>query len=313
MRPLVLVSAVLLLVVAVAALIACNPSASTKTIPPTPQHLYVAGTSIAQYTLPLTSTSTPNFNLAASNITGLALDPSGNLVTLDSNTSTVSVYDAPLSASSTAAVSFNCPTVGVSTAVDSAGDVFVSGWGATDVGWGDIFVFDPPLSNSSTVATTLNLNPYLPAGLLIAGLVFDSNGNLIVASNFGTSTGGVSLSVLAPPYTGAPSVITPPISGNGYSGLAINGTQLFAVGNAAVDVYSLPLTSSSAPTFSITSPSPSPQEIAFDKSGNMYIGTTYGKLQVFAPPFSSTSTPTVTLTLSTGGLEWDILGLAITQ
>ena len=56
-----------------------------------------------------------------------------------------------------------------------------------------------------------------------------------------------------------------------------------------------------------------PMVVAFDKSGNMYVGQSNGSIEVFAPPFGATSVPTVTLNISTGGSAWNIQGMAITQ
>jgi len=307
MQSLARLSLVLLLAVCVASLAGCGKgSAKFTTTPPAPQYLYVAndddpGGVIAQYTLPLTSTSTPNFSLSINNVDGVALDSSGNLIAIGGTS--VEVYNAPLSATSAPAVTFNSPPAPIGIALDSSGDLFVGSNGSMG-----FYVSDHPLTSSSTFSTP-NTN-----GLqFVNGAAVDPSGNLIVSNNdFSNNTG--SLAVFAPPYTGAPAVVTPALSNTWYFGSAISGTQLFVPNHygSSIDVYNLPLATSSAPVFSIPD-TVVPGIVAFDKSGNMYVGSQQGEIDVFAPPFSATSAPTVTLNLTSGGNAWNIWGMTITR
>ena len=83
--------------------------------PPAIQHLYLpndsAGGGISQFTLPLTSTSTANFVIPLASSVAAIPDPMGNLIGAD-NTGHVYVFDKPLSATSTAAVTFSNGTNG---------------------------------------------------------------------------------------------------------------------------------------------------------------------------------------------------------
>ena len=87
-----------------------------------------------------------------------------------------------------------------------------------------------------------------------------------------------------------------------YRKIALSSTQLFVASVAGapgrVDVYTLPITAASVPAFSMTNVN-TPEAMAMDSSGNLYVGNlTDATIRVFAPPFSASSTPTTTLTLT---------------
>lgn len=287
----------------------CGGNSGTKITvpPPATQYLYVASNTlsglIAQYTLPLTSTSMPSFSIAINGIDDLALDSAGDLICTDSINKNVLVYDAPLSASSTPSVTFSGPMAPIGIALDSSGDLLI-GSNAEE----GIFVYDHPLTSSTTLSTQItNSISY------VDGILFDASGNLIVTNdvnNAGSDT--ASLAVFASPYTGAPRVLTPGVSNAWYLQGGINGSQLFVPDwdGGRVDVYNLPLTSTSVPAFSFTSLGGA-AVLTFDQSGNLYVGSTQGYLWVFAPPFSAASTPTLTLTPG-GSSPWQINGMTIT-
>jgi sugar lactone lactonase YvrE len=82
--------------------------------------------------------------------------------------------------------------------------------------------------------------------------------------------------------------------------MAVSTTQLFVcnVSNptGSVDVYTLPLTNSSAPAFTITTGVNGAEGCALDASGNLYVANINNTtVTVYAPPFSAASAPTVTL------------------
>ena len=276
-----------------------------------PQHLYVGDDAassgsplFAQLTLPLTPTSTPTVSVASSvaspNAMSLAVDGSGNVVT-GSSTGRLSVFSPPLTSSSTSSANFNNGASPVNTgqlAFGPGGKLFASD-GSVNVN-----IFNPPLTGSSTASSSVT-----DASLTdTTGVAFDGSGNLYVA-NSGTS--GSTLSVFASPYTGAATVVTPSVSTAAYRKIAIRGTQLF-VGDIGtpneIDVYNLPLTSSSAPAFSIGSVD-RPEALSFDSGGNLYVGNLGDtKIRVFAPPFSASSTPSVTFTAPVSQLFGLIVG-----
>lgn len=274
-----------------------------------PQHLYVGDNTpptvlFDQFTLPLATTSTPTASVDASagslNAMSLAVDGSGNVVT-GSSTGRLSVFTPPFISSSTSSANFNNGASPVNTgqlAFGPGGKLFASD-GSVNVN-----IFNPPLTGSSTASSSVT-DASLTA---TTGVAFDGAGNLYVA-NSGSS--GSTLSVFTSPYTGAATVVTPSVSGATYRKIAIRGTQLFVgdIGTAnQIDVYDLPLSSSSAPAFSITSVD-RPEALSFDGGGNLYVGNLGDtKIRVFAPPFSVSSTPSVTFTAPVSQLFGLIVG-----
>ena len=292
--------------VLIVGLAGCGGSSSSSA-----QHLYVASDSatgqVLQYKLPITSTSTPTVSFtgaATSYLVALALDSNGNLAAGD-NAGHLVIFNAPITNSSTASISFNngAGTNNGQLVFNSAGDLF-----APIVG-NRINLFTHPLSSASTPSLGIT-----DASLVQAiGAALDASGNLIV-SNAGSGGGtGSNLAIFASPYTGAP-VSTPVVAATAYRKLALSSTQLFvcSVSGATgrVDVYNLPLTASSAPAFAITNGINSPEALAFDSSGNLYVGNLGDTtIKVFSPPFSATSAPTTSLLVSSG--TFAIFGMTI--
>ena len=284
----------------------CADTSPIKTTS-TPQHLYVgndnASGQIFQYTLPITSTSTPVVTVTSSNVVAVAVDSNGNLGVGD-NAGHLSFFSAPLTNASTPSATFNNGTAtnDGQTAFDSAGDLFASNVSTK------VNVFTHPVSSASTPSQAIT-----DASLVSTiGAAFDSAGNLYV-SNAGTGGGtGSTLLVYASPYSGAP-IITPNVATTAYRKIALTSTQLFVASVAGstgrVDVYNLPITASSAPAFAITNVN-TPEGLATDSSGNLYVGNlSDATIRVFTPPFSATSPPTTTLTVSSGAFA--IFGIAI--
>lgn len=263
-----------------------------------PQHLYVGdnaaspgSTLFAQYILPVASTSTPAVSVpsaaAALNAMSLAVDGSGNVVTGSSN-GHLSVFKPPFTALSTSSAQFLNGASPVNTgqlAFGPDGKLYASD-GSVNVN-----IFNTPLSGTTTASSSVT-DPSLTA---TRGVAFDGSGNLYVSNDAGS---GSTLSVFAPPYTGAAKAVTTLVSTIAYRKIAVSGNRLFVgdVGTASqIDVYSLPLSSSSTPAFSITSVD-RPEALSFDGGGNLYVGNLGGTVMVFAPPFSASSTPSVTFT-----------------
>lgn len=266
------------------------------------QHLYVgndnSGGHILQYTLPITAASTPAATFAAANVTCLAVDDAGNLAAGDYS-GHLSIFSAPLTSASTASATFNngSATNDGQLLFNGAGDLFA----ATDTI--DINLFTPPFSSASTVSQTIT-----GAGITgTIGAVLDASGNLIVSN-------GNNLAVFAPPFTAAPT-LTPTVPGAFYRKIAISNSQLFVArvdGAGGIDVYNLPLTSASAPLFTMTNVTiPEPEAVAFDSSGNLYVGNAGdATIRVFSPPFAAASAPSVTLTVGAPA-NFAIFGIAI--
>ncbi|MGD0278569.1 MAG: hypothetical protein ABSC11_04605, partial [Smithella sp.] len=141
------------------------------------QHLYVGNDrspgEILQYTLPITSASTPTMTIASNNVTCLAVDDAGNLAAGD-YAGHLWIFDAPLTSASTASAAFNNGSAKGNGQIlfNSAGDLFAS---TEDT---SVNVFTPPCSSASTVSQSIT-----DAGITSAmGAALDAGGNLIVSS-----------------------------------------------------------------------------------------------------------------------------------
>ena len=277
--------------------------APTPTPTPAPQHLYVTNDQspggVRQYTLPITSSSTANFTIAGNSDTTAALDTSGDML-LGDNAGLLNFFTAPLSATSVPAATFTngAATNNGQVVFTSAGDLFAATAAAS------VNMFTHPFSNASVPSATITA----PGFTSVTGTALDSAGNLYVSN----ASAGSTISVFAPPYTGAP-VTTPLVAGEAYRKIALTSTQLFATavspGTGQVDVFTLPITAASTPAFSITNGTNVPEAIAVDANGNLYVGNLgNGSVTVYAPPFSAASAPAVTLTI---GGTFAIFGVAV--
>ena len=121
--------------------------------------------------------------------------------------------------------------------------------------------------------------------------------------------GAANLVVFPAPYTTS-TVATPALSGAAYRNVAVSGNKLFvgSVGSVArIDVYNLPLTSTSAPAFAITTGTNVPEGVAVDAAGHLYAGNLSDKtVSRYSPPFSAQSAPDITITT-----QATIFGLAV--
>src|SRR5258708_16829275 len=83
--------------------------------------------------------------------------------------------------------------------------------------------------------------------------------------------------------------------------ISISTTQLFAAevsgSTGRVDVYTLPITAASAPAFSITNGTNTPEAVALDALGNLYVGNLGNStVTVYSSPFSGASAAVTTMT-----------------
>lgn len=247
---------------------------------------------VAVYNLPVTAAAPIAFSIVTNNVTAVGTDLSGNMAAGD-NAGNVKFFPAPLSGSSVATASFsNGGGNNGAIVFTPAGDFFVSTVSVTGVN-----KFTHPFSNASVPTQTIS-NAGLTSPI---GLVLDGSQNLYISNSAG---GGGNIFVYAPPYTGAP-IITPAVAGTAYRKMTIIGSQLFvcsvAPGIGRVDVYSLPLTGSSTPAFSITNGVNTPEAASADVGGNLYIGNlTNSTVTVYSAPYSAVSAPITTQTVSGG-------------
>jgi hypothetical protein len=296
-------------------------------VPPTAAHLYVGNDNtpgtVLQFNLPLTFGEASNFGIASNDVVAVGLDASGNLAVGD-NAGHLKFFTAPLSGASVPAAAFNNGTASNNgnTVFTAAGDL----WAATVSN--RVNAFTHPFSNAS-VPSGFVTNAAMVSDI---GTAFDAAQNLYIgnagtgnaAACAGTSSPGggcgSNLLVYAPPYTGAP-IITPNVinfpygsASTAYRKIAVTATQLFAasVANAPgrVDVYNLPITAASTPSFSLQSGVNTPEGLAVDASGNLYIGNlSDATVTVYTAPITSGSVPTLILKVSTGAFA--IFGIAI--
>jgi hypothetical protein len=276
---------------------------------PLVQHLYVGNDNtpgtVLRYTLPLTAGSTPNFAIASNNIVSVAVDGSGDLAVGD-NAGHLQFFTAPLSAASVPAASF---ANGVAT---NNGQIVFSTSGNMYVPTvsNSVNYFTAPFSNASVPAQTVT-NPALVS---VIGAAIDT------AQNFYASNAGAGTALTCSSGAGTCSdvivggIFAPIVPATAYRKIAVTATQLFADnvagGTGRVDVYTLPITAASVPAFAITTGVNTPEAVAVDAVGNLYVGNLgNATVAVYAPPFSAASAPTLSFQVNAGAFA--IFGMAI--
>ena len=286
-----------------AGITACGSSSSSSgtppTAPPTTQRIYAtsyAGSSpnftraIDVFAMPLSASSTPSIhaqvpNPATYDAGNIAVDTTGNLAACSFATN-ILVYSAPLSSSSTPSATI--PTACGGPAFDSSGKLYVPTQGA-----GGVKVYSPPFTSASTPTLTITTGLSSPSEA-----AFDSSGNLYVDDD-----GAVpKIVVFAPPYTGAPSYTITSTSFKALRGISVDSHGNLAVadlgtgGVGMIHVINAPLSASSTVAFDLTANVNTPEQLAFDKSGSLYVanvGSTTGWISVYASPLTAASTPLV--------------------
>jgi len=320
----------LVLVAFAASATACNTSSVNVPFPPLTAvtgHLYVGNDNtpgqVLQFNLPLTPTTTANFAVVSNNVVSVGIDTNGNMAVAD-NGGHLQFFATPLSNASVPTATFNNGA-----AVNDGNVSFLSTgdfWAATVSN--RVNRFNSPFSNASVPAAFVTD----PGMVSTIGTAIDAAQNLYIA-NAGTGNAaacagtsqpgggcGSNLYVYAPPYTGAP-IITPNVinfpfvsASTAYRKIAVNATRLYAasVANAPgrVDAYNLPITAASTPAFSLQTGVNTPEGVALDSAGNLYIGNlSDATVTVYSAPISATSVPSLIFKVSTGAFA--IFGIAI--
>lgn len=241
---------------------------------------------VLEFALPVTSTSTPK-QVVTTMSAPVAEDSNGNFAI--PNIFSVDIVKGPLTDSPSPFLTFSMPTGNAGfPAFDAAGDLFVPDKENT------IYRIPAPLNPGNPSAQVITLPSSTGLGPTQAlSAVVDSNNDLIVLD-----PGGV-LFVVAPPYTGIPIQVPlnapqqlSAIIGNQLLLIHIGGTGL--VGQQ-VDVFDLPLSASSHPAFSISAGVTNAIALTGDQGGNLYIVDSFKNILVYTPPFSTSSSPCVTL------------------
>jgi hypothetical protein len=208
------------------------------------------------------------------------------------NAGKVFVYNLPLTGTSVPAVTLPVPGPGVNPCLDSAGHFFVpedivTGTTSTTV----IQAFAIPLTATSAPAFTLSA-PSVSGPNVPSDCHFDSSGNMYVANVNGVqvlkapvqSTSAAS-STITPPGVNASGVSTD-ASGGVYVSTSVNILKYssFATGNALQATFGHSGSSG----------------LALGPSGSLYVanGTAGGEIDVYDPPFTNTSTPTASKTIT---------------
>jgi hypothetical protein len=295
--------------------VATATPAPTATPVASAQHLYIAvatagGPGIAEFALPLTSSATPVVTapapLTASDSTigsSLAVN-AAHVVYTDVVHDAFFVLDQPIGSSSQPSAMFCYSGCGDHPNTHSIMTVALSPFGflaGTDSGAGGpvassvLHFYNPPFSNQTVSGSSQQLTH--PA----AGLAYDASGNLFAGGSMFPSSGDVE------EYAGNVLLvhITAPIF---VTSVAVSASQLAVAGSTGspcagtVLIYTLPLTSSSTPSATITNGVGGNCRyfVALDSVGYLYVSGTAPGLSAYAPPLTNSSSPSATL--ATGNL-----------
>ncbi len=278
----------LLSVCLIALLAACGGGGTSPPPVPTPapERLYVSGdsvpnNSIAYFNSPFGANTTIAGTIATAGggaIAGLAVDATGRVFAADGFKNTLTAYPRPAPPGAPLFV-MSLPFTPAKLAFDGAGNLYVA-----DYGGGRIAVLAAPIAGTSAPATLIT-------GLSTPnGLCFDVAANLYVTS-FTSSI----LSVYQPPYTGSPVIVnTGTANSNSCAVDAATQQLIVASGNASLGqilVYDLPLAANAGPAVRIPFNGTAPTALAVDPSGDLFVGVGATAIQVYAPPFTSVSSP----------------------
>ncbi|MBV8223367.1 MAG: hypothetical protein JO293_08400 [Candidatus Eremiobacteraeota bacterium] len=255
-----------------------------------------AASTLVAYIYPLANGSAPNSTLTSANgvngARGILVDPSDDLFIANASAPNVTAYLPPVGTSTTPSLVL---TNGVGTPQDLTLDNGLNLYeaslnGGACGGVGYVAVFAPPLSNSSAPAFTFCSGMDAPTGV-----TFDGVADIWVANSAGNNVTAYSLpatTVSAPAVTvsglNAPQAITFDAAGSMY--VANKGTN-------SVLVFKAPITNASPVAFAITNGVNAPTYLATDANGALYVSNA-GNITIYAPPFSATSAPAITI--STG-------------
>jgi hypothetical protein len=252
------------------------------------------------YTLPLTSNTQAPFTT----ISGVAEYPYWGIA-LNSNTS--EVFSWGYWEGNTTLVGVLPPYTAASVTNGSTGLYDAYGYGAAAPN-GDLFIPNYPTADGSTGAVGMIVAPYTSTATQItagvdepAAATADSSSNLYVANG-----GSHTVTVYASPYTSGPaatvSTTAAPLA------LAISGSKLYVGEVGYIDVFSLPLSSSSTPVATLTIAGEF-YSLALDAKGNLWGGCyaqcadTEGAVYEFTTPLSTGQSPTVTLNMPASGFS----------
>jgi hypothetical protein len=249
---------------------------------------------IIGYSLPLSNnTATPAYTLSGANYYpywGIAINSAGTVFGWGYESTPTLVVSSPPYTTVTTDTNLGFYEAYYYGAADSKGDVFIPNFAT--VGNGAIGIVSPPYTGAATQLTAGVDEPY--------GAAVDSGNNLYVANE-----GNDTITVYASPYTSASATVT---TTSAPYGVVIAGSKLFVTEDNYIDVFNLPVTSSSTPAATLTMTGYSYGAAALDPSGNLWVGcyescasSSSGAVYEFTTPFVTGHSPVVSLTSLTDG------------
>jgi streptogramin lyase len=191
---------------------------------------------------PFTNTSTSTFSVPAVNgVEGVDTDAAGNLYVASRGGPTVTIFNAPLSGTSTANVTITTGlTQPIGLKLDGTGKLYVADSGANYVA-----IYSPPFTNTSAPSVTV---PVTNAW----GISLDSTGNL-----WAVSRSLMQVQKFTPPFTNTSTpvlTISTGLLAPRYPALDQSGNLYVSDNSTAIRVFLAPLSATSAPAFSFTTP-----------------------------------------------------------
>lgn len=222
---------------------------------------------------------------------------------------------------------------------DAAGNLFVPGYSAS----GPLYEFKPPYASAAVTNTNSAFNQTRGAAVDSHGNLFFSNNNLNTVSEVEPPYTGapvtISAGVASPQgaavdtansntlYVGnsngstlgvyessdySTQAYSVALTSPAYDGMLIANGKLFVGENAAVDIFTLPITSNTPAKITISANLSTIPGVAVDSHGNLFVAN-YDNNQVleYTTPFSNGESPAATITsgiASPWSLSFDALG-----
>ncbi|HEY5341767.1 MAG TPA: hypothetical protein VIK27_12130, partial [Candidatus Aquilonibacter sp.] len=253
------------------------------------------GADIFGFPLPITNNEAPTYSLSVASPEAIAVDANGNVFS-DSENATNGTFEEFASPNFGVTVTnSNGGVTNYNMVVAPNGDAAVGGANAT-------LLFTPPYSGTPTLLQNGSVN----------AVAVDSS------STFYAGYSNNSVTSYPAPYISTGYTVT--ASGT-INGMLVSGNKLFVGENSSIDVFALPLTSTSTPEATIaiaTNLGEYFYGLDVDSSGNLWVaafdgGTSaQGGLLEYKTPFSTGESPSVTLSAPFGSdTSSNAYGLAI--
>jgi sugar lactone lactonase YvrE len=224
------------------------------------------------------------------------LDAAGNLWVVDNSANNVVMYAPPFSSASAPALTLSGSGIYYpgDAAIDRHGRLFVANYG------GSVTIYQPPFVGSSNgLVTTLSSGISNHVNSVFIG----PSGNLWITN--GAISGPDNVEEYAAPFSDSSAPALTLTSGLGYPDNAVldaaSNVYVSDSDNNRISVFTPPFQGSSQGfDFAITDGENFyPYQMAFDSVGDLFVGTYANGILEYAPPFSSSSTPVLSITNGT--------------